>query len=382
MSPKTAIFGLGYFGRFHLKNISSLGYLGYGIDTDPEKKKLVEELGGEFLCADLTKVITIKRDKKGNPIGHEIRKDLPEIKELAKNTKFWDIVTPTFSHFPLMLLGLELGKDIFVEKPPTERVSEIEYILKKFPRAKIGVDYLEIVHPVVLAIKDVMVKEKFRPVYFFHHRSKDLRGTKKVGLPVILDELVHDLSEIDVFRKFVSKKPFAKFFPKVKKVWLQTWQELAGNYPYSSDAKAKFSLIFKDKVTADIKGSFADPEVRQFLIIGKDRKTAFYGNTLTRKIISPIAAKIVGNKNIEYLKQKIKSMEIIDNDTQNNILKEINAKILETEKYDQNQLLVMLKNFYEAKSKKDLTCPLEQALEYQKIAEEVYKVSGNPITQS
>lgn len=382
MSPKTAIFGLGYFGQFHLKNVSSLGYWGYGIDTDPEKKKLVEELGGEFLRADLTKAITIKRDKNGNPIGHEIRKDLPEIKELAKNTKFWDIVTPTFSHFPLMLLGLGLKKEIFVEKPPAEKVSEIEYILKKFPRAKIGVDYLEMVHPVVLAIKDTLVKEKFQPAHFFHHRSKDLRGVKRgpgggEGSRIVLEDLVHDLSEIDFFRRYCTGKSFSKSFPKIKKAWIQTWRELDKNYSYSTDVRAKFSLVFEDGVNADIEGGFADPEVRQFLITGKDQETAFYGNTLTRKIMSPIAAKIVGNKNIEYLKQKIKGMEIIDNDTQNNILKEINAEILGTEKYNQNQLLIMLENFYEAKSKKDLICSSDQALEYQKIVKEVYCVANN-----
>ena len=35
----------------------------------------------------------------------------------------------------------------------------------------------------------------------------------------------------------------------------------------------------------------------------------------------------------------------------------------------------MTKNFLEAKSKNDLVCSLEQALEYQKIAEEVYRVT-------
>lgn len=121
---KTAVFGLGHFGYFHLKNIASLGNLSYGIDVNPEKRELVEELGGKFLNVDLTKAIEIKRDKNGNPVAHKIKRDLPEIKELAENTDVWDIVTPSPFHFHLILLGIELGKDIFVEKPACEKISK------------------------------------------------------------------------------------------------------------------------------------------------------------------------------------------------------------------------------------------------------------------
>ncbi|MCD6094398.1 Gfo/Idh/MocA family oxidoreductase [bacterium] len=380
---KTAIFGLGYFGYFHLKNIVALRCFDYGIDINPEKKKLVEKFGGKFFCADLTKAIEIKRDKNGNPISHKIEKNLPEIKELAKNTDVWDIATPSFFHFPLMLLGLELKKDIFVEKPSTERISETEYILKKFPKAKIGVDYIEMVHPVVLAIRDRMLKEKIQPFFFFHHRSKDLRGSKRKigggeGSRIILDDLVHDLSEIGFFRRNLGKGSLIEDPPKVKEAKIQTWKEIG--YPYLTDVKAKFTLLFKDGARAEIGGSFADPEVRQFLIIDKTKQTAFYGNTLTREKIKPLAAKITGKRNIEYLKQKIKEMEITDNKIQEKVLKKINAEILrkEMQKYNPNQLFVMLKDFYQAKSKKDLICSLDQALEYQKIAEEVYKIAEKP----
>jgi len=375
---RTAIFGLGYFGYFHLKNVVTLGHFNYGIDINPEKKKLVENFGGKFLSVDLTKAIEIKRDENGNPITHKIKKNLPEINELAKNTDVWDIVTPSSFHFPLMLLGLELKKDIFVEKPPAEKVSEIEYILKKIPKAKIGVDYIEMVHPVVLAIRDRMLKEKIQPFFFFHHRSKDLRGSKRKigggeGSRIILDDLVHDLSEIGFFRKVFGKSSLTEDLLKIENVYIQTWNEI-----YFTDVKAKFTLLFKDGTKAEIEGSFADPEIRQFLIIDKTKEIAFYGNTLTREKIKPIAAKIRGKKNIEYLKQKIKEMEITDDKIQKEILKKINAEILkkEMQKYNPNQLFVMLKNFYQAKSKKDLICSLEQALEYQKIAEEVYKKAG------
>lgn len=378
---RTAVFGLGYFGLFHLKNVASLGFLKYGVDLDAEKKKSVEGLGGKFSRLDLVKAIEIKRDKNENPISHKIKKNTPEILELAKNTDVWDIVTNPPSHFPLMVLGIESGKDIFIEKPACEKVSEIEYILKKFPKAKIGVDYIEMAHPAVLAIRDRILKEKFQPFYFLNHRSKDLRENARglgggMGSRIVLDDLVHDLSEIGFFQRVVGVDSLVENLSRIENVRIQSWKE--AGYPYAADAKAGFSLLFNDGAKAEIEGSFVDPEVRQFLITDKNKKAAFYGNTLTRDKIKPMAAKIIGRENVEELERKIKEMRIIDDKTQDEILKKVKSEILkkEMEKYESNQLLAMLKNFYGAESKKDLVCPLEQAMEYQKIVERVYGIAG------
>lgn len=251
--------------------------------------------------------------------------------------------------------------------------------MKKFPKAKIGVDYIEIVHPVVLAIKDRMLKEKFQPFFYLNHRSKDLRKSKREigggeGSRIILDDLVHDLSEIDFFQKGSLLEEISK----IENVKIQAWKEIG--YPYLTDVKAKFDLIFRSGGRAEIEGSFADPEVRQFLIMDKNKEMAFCGNTLTREQIKPTAAKMTGRRNIEELKQKIKQMKIINDEIQNRILEKVRAKILnkEMKKYEPNQLLVMLKNFYQAESKKDLICSLDRSIEYQKIAEEVYRIAGKP----
>lgn len=373
---RTALIGIGHFGRFHLKNIASLENLEYGIDIDTKKKGLLEEYERKFLNTDLTRAIIIERDKEGNPISHKIKKDLPEIRELTKKTDVWNIVAPSPLHFDLMLLGLELGKDVFVEKPPAERVSEIEYILERFPDSKIGVDYIEMSHPVVQAVKDEMLKEKFEPSYYFHHRSKDLRENIRglgggEGSRIILDDLVHDISEVEFWRKSIEKDSLAEGF-EVNQAEIQRWDEIG--YPYSADVKAGFTLLLDNNQTkVEVEGSFAAPEVRQFLIVDEGKDVAYFGNTLTREQIKPIAAKVSGKENIEYLKQKIKGMEILNNEMQDKILKEIDAKILDLQAYEPNSLKTMLKNFYESDTKKDLICSLDQALNIQKIAEEVYK---------
>lgn len=380
---KAALFGVGYFGSNHLKYLSTWGALKYGVDTNAEKREHVEKAGGKFLSADLTKAVEIVRDKKGDPIGHRINKDLPEVKELAKKTDVWDIVTPSDTHFPLMLLGLELGKKIFVEKPATDRTSEVEYLLKRFPKAAIGVDYIERGHPVVRAIKKRMAKEKFAPSSFFNYRGKDERSIRRMGggegERIILTDLVHDMSEIGLFRRHLMKARLKKkSLPKIKDAWIQTWEEIG--YPYPTDVKARFKLASKRGPVAEVWGSFAGPEVRQFLITDKSGKIAYYGNTLSRPHIDPIAARVVGEKNIMHLRQNIENRKISTTDVQNKILKDANAEILKHEIMVENpeSLATMLRNALRAKSNKDLISPLKHTLAYQRIAEKVYRAARKP----
>lgn len=380
---RTALFGAGYFGSQHLKHISSMGALEYAIDINPQQRELVEKAGGKFLSADLTKAVEITRDKKGNPIGHRINKHLPEIRELAKNTDVWSIATPSETHFPLMLLGLELGKKIFVEKPAVDKVSEVEYVLKKFPKAIIGVDYIERAHPVLRAIKDSMAKEKFQPHSLFNYRGKDERSIWRMGggegERIILTDLVHDLSEIGFLKRNLIKARLKKgVTPKIRNAWIQTWEEIG--YPHKTDVKARFKLVLKNGATAEVWGSFAGPEVRQFIVTDKTGKIAYYGNTLTRPHIDPTAAKVVGKKNIMLLRKMIEGRKIRNAETQNEILKNVGAEILKEElgRHSKDQLREMLKNIYKAKSKRELVSPLKHTLAYQRIAEKVYRSARKP----
>ena len=366
----TAVFGLGYFGKFHAKDHASFGRLAFAVDRDMKKRKIAEDLGAEFLFPGPSKNLIIKRDKFGNPISHIIKKS-SFIQKLDK-TANWDIVTPPRDHFPLMLLGLELGKNIFVEKPPVERVSEAQYILERFPKSKIGVDYIEMAHPVVIAIKKEMARIKFQPFYFFHRRSKNLIEEKKnfgrrAGLDIVSEELTHDLSEIDFFRSNILKKSFKQDSPGVFVSKIERWEDLG--YFYSANVRAEFSLEFIDGSEAKIKGGFLDQEVRQFAVVNREWSMAFYGNTLTRTWIKPAAAALEGRKNIDFLMEAIAKSKILNQEKQQEILEKVQAKLTGLGSY-KPPLLTMIENFYQAESKKDLICPLDKALEYQRIAEE------------
>lgn len=404
MTKNTALFGAGYFGSVHIGELYQLGYLGCIVETDPEKREIAEKYNVPFYhirgtdYKELNKQIT-ESSEPGKLIEDSLNEE--GALEESKKKDNWDIVTHTPSHFPLAVLGLEYGKNLFIEKPPAENIDQLEYIMK-YPN-KIGVDYIEMAHPVVQANKEDMLETDFVPAYSLNVRSKDLRGNKRgmgggEGTRITLEDLLHDLSEIDLFRKYVTEKSFAEESPEVVNAKIQRWNELPekdenGNpkYPYNTDVRAEFKLKFPDGTEADVKGGFADPEVRQYVVVDEEGKTAQYGNTLTRPNMNPIAARVEGKGNVDYVLEKTRGKYITDQEKQEKLLRRANAETLEDKmnkyvpeakwvdgkpRYERAPLYNMLDNFFNAKSNKKLVCPLSQALEYQKIAEGVYKEAG------
>ncbi len=385
MAEKTALFGAGSFSKVHAKDLADLGYLGCIVDIDPAKEEIAKKHGVPFINRD-----AIRLGKEENEFRSAIKTDN------------WDIVTNTPIRFPLTALGVGYGKDVFVEEPPTEKAREIKYITENYPDTKIGVNYIEMAHPVVQANKEDM---DFEPGYSFNRRSKDLRGVSErrigggLGSRITLEDLMHDLSEVDLFRKYVSGSSFAEEPPEVSNAKIQTWYELPekenGNpkYPFSTDVRAEFALLFPDGMKSEIEGGFADPEIRQYIVTDEDGNRAEYGNTLTRPEINPMAARVEGKRNVDYLLEKIKGQYITDKEKQDEVLKRANAETLEEKmnryvtegkwkdgepKYGWVPLFAMLENFHESDSKEDLICSLDQALGYQDTAEQVYHKAGKP----
>ncbi|MCD6528624.1 Gfo/Idh/MocA family oxidoreductase, partial [bacterium] len=381
---KTTLLGAGNFGRVHANDLANLSVLVGIVDTDPSKKEIADKYGVPFFDTDLTQYVVDsggRRVVKSLSEAREFEKegerqlrialesydsaneasffdkyyskapeiyekfksgklqDIPEgLNEVLNKTDAIDIATNTPSHYPLMLFGLAEKKDVFVEKPPAEKVDELEHILFFYPEAKIGVDYIEMAHPVVQATKDDM---DFEPKYSYNRRSKDLRSVVERGIGggegsrIILEDLVHDLSEVDLFRKHAYGKSFAEVYPEVVDAEIQCWYELPERkdgkpkYPYSTDVRAKFRLKFPDGMVSEIEGGFADPEIRQYVLVDEEGKTAEYGNTLTRPNISPIAARVEGKKNVEYLLERVKRHVITDQEKQEKVLKRAGAETLE-----------------------------------------------------
>ena len=362
---EVVLFGAGKFGKVHANDLAQMGALHVVVDTDRTKQDVAEKYGVPFYHEDFT----------------DPSIEFPE--EILEADAF-DIVTNTPSHFALTLRGIERNKKVFVEKPPVERVADLARLLLMFQRIRIvAINYIEMAHPVVMAAKDNM---QFKPEYFLNIRTKDRRGERSRGIGggegfgVVLEDLVHDLSEILLLRGSLRGA-------EVTDAEIETWRQKG--YPYNTDAQAEFKLMFPE-AEAEIFGSFVEPkEVRQFVVASYTEEIAIYGNTLTRQWISPVAARIKGEKNIKYIIQQVKK-KILTNEQQKKVLKKTEAEILEKDMskyvpeckwkdgepmYGWAPLWNMLNNFLTAKSNYDLICSLQKAFAIQRIGEQVYKMA-------
>ncbi len=386
-----ALFGLGTIGLAEAREWANLANLRYIIDSDPSKKSAAEKLGAEFVCMD------IRQETEAGSSGQGGSK----LEEIAANTSVWSISTNTDSHEAYLRETLRLGiKKVFIEKASTNRPEISAQILKEFQDSLIQVNYVELAHPVLLAIVDHMKQTGFSPMYFFNWRGKDLRGIKRglgggEGSRICLEDLTHDISEIALIREKVNKASFSDSKPIIRYSNMRTWQELG--YPYPTDVHAEIGLMFKDASMAYIRGGFAEnAERRYFLVSNGDNRlyqgdTAYFGQTLTRGEIDPVAAIIKGVKNVEAMFNTCKEGLLINKKAISYWLNKANAEPIDISAYamaDKVQdgkamlgltpIARMVENLANAKSNSELICPLSRAVTFEKLAEQAYHRAGRP----
>lgn len=389
MVRKWCTFGIGKMGKNHLNDLIDLNLAYCGVDFNEDKKNIVEEKGLPFINENVNDYIDISR--QDNNISYSY-KGIDN--EHLLNSDVWNIVTPSGSHLPIIIAGLEEEKDIFVEKPPVETVSEGEFIMNKFSDtdSKIGVNYIEKHHPAVKSAIDLFKSNDEEVYYSFHRRSKNLRGNTRgkgggEGSRIILDDLVHDISEIDILIEKTRNFSLKDIHPLIENVHIKKWSDLSnGEYNYETDVNARFKLR-SGNTSFDIMGSFSDPdEKRYFLAVNKHNDYGVFVNTLSREHIKPVTAEIRGEANIqkmlEYCRGGIRNKEEL-----NKYLNKTNAKRYygvmnkyvpvskvkhSKPKYSHAPLYNSLLSFENSETPETT---LKDAIKYQEIAERVYSKS-------
>ncbi|RLG13837.1 MAG: hypothetical protein DRN66_03435 [Candidatus Nanohalarchaeota archaeon] len=396
MVNRVAVFGAGNIGSVEAKDWARVAKVEYIIDINPTAQALANEIGAKFINEDLTQCLDLK---KGYIRGLYWKVNENQIlREIVDNTNFWSISVPTDFHIYFLILGLYYKKHIFLEKPTTEDVEHTIKIMNRYPNNKIQVNYVERAHPVVLSIIDDIRRSSYKPKYFFNWRGKNLVGITHRGLGggegsrILLEDLVHDLSEIDLIKKHVSSAPFSRVQPNIDEIEMLTWKEK--NMPYIGDVNTKFRLRFNDGTLCDIRGGFDEDRERRYFIMldGKTNYTkAYFGQTITRLPgMTPISAVIRGNANIYVLLDQIKR-GILDTSDSNLIplLKNLGATFLNMDKYAMKDKMLdgkpvygwtpiarMIDNLVHARNNSQLICPIDDAIEIEKIAKKVYYKKG------
>jgi predicted dehydrogenase len=166
---KVGVLGAGHLGKIHLRLLQQSDkyeLVGFYDENQENGAKIAQEFGyKQFLT----------------------------IATLLHAVDVIDIVTPTLSHYKCAKVAIKSGKHVFIEKPISNTVAEVEEIiaLANEYNVKGQVGHVERFNPAFTAVKDTIEN----PMFIETHRLAEFnpRGT---DVPVVLDLMIHDIDAI------------------------------------------------------------------------------------------------------------------------------------------------------------------------------------------
>jgi predicted dehydrogenase len=162
---KMGLFGVGYFGSFHLNNLlkTQFNVIGF-FDSDNHKSDMISEKFGVEKYSDPDKLL----------------EDCDAI----------DITTPTTYHFEILKKAISKGKHVFVEKPMTLNLYEAEKIkdlaLKSGCILQVG--HIERYNPVIANL-DINSSE----IICIEANRFSIYNPRGTDVSVVFDLMIHDI---------------------------------------------------------------------------------------------------------------------------------------------------------------------------------------------
>jgi predicted dehydrogenase len=166
---KVGVVGVGHLGQHHARIYSQLPHC---------------ELVGIY---DLNTAMAEGIAKKVNS------KTYPSIESLAEQVEAISVVVPTIAHRDVAKIFLNLGKDVFIEKPIAETTEQAEELVRLAQAKKclVQVGHVERFNPVLSYLEKNLQSPKFIEA----HRLSPYPG-RGTDVSVILDLMIHDLDVI------------------------------------------------------------------------------------------------------------------------------------------------------------------------------------------
>lgn len=166
---KIGVIGTGHLGKLHtklLKQVHNCQLIGvYDLNSDAADSVAKEFKTTPFLSLD----------------------------DLLEQIDALSIVSTTSSHYELAKKALEIGKDVFVEKPITAEIWEAEELVKlaDSKNLKLQVGHIERFNPALVSLE----KYNLNPMFIQTDRLAQFnpRGT---DVAVVLDLMIHDIDII------------------------------------------------------------------------------------------------------------------------------------------------------------------------------------------
>jgi predicted dehydrogenase len=226
MKYKVAVIGAGYFGQKHIKLLSQM--------PDVEITGIVD--------TDVDKAIEIAKQ-----YGLKYHTDF---KDLFKVADVFFVVTPTITHFEIAIELIKEGKDLFIEKPLTEKPAFAEKILDEAIKRNLIIQagLIERYNPVVISLMEHLRE----PIFINAERVSPFLG-RATDTDVTYDLMIHDIDLIWFMLKNGKKlkvkdlKVYKKSFVTERIDHAVVWFDFINN-----DAEIKASVT-ASRISADFR---------------------------------------------------------------------------------------------------------------------------------
>lgn len=271
---KIGLFGVGYFGNFHLSNLLKTGFNVIGFyDPDNLRSDLISE-----------------------KFGIEKYED-PE--KLIEDSDAIDITTPTTYHYALIKKAIDLEKHVFVEKPMTLNSDEALKIKNLVEKSKtiLQVGHIERYNPVIENL-DLFGSEIVN-LEVNRFSTYNPRGT---DVSVVFDLMIHD---IDLVLYLMGNK--------IKNIDACGYKKFGSALEFASA-----SLLFENGSKATMNASIIHPYLERKMKLWTKEK--YYELDLGKKHKDIYSYKVNPDNNMDILSGK----ETQEFATSNSILDELN----------------------------------------------------------
>jgi len=181
------------------------------------------------------------------------------------------VATPVSTHFDLAKRALESGKDVWLEKPMTEKVEQAEELIEQAEKNRrvLHIDHTFVYTGAVRKIKELIDKGELGDLIYYDSTRVNL-GLFQQDVDVIWDLAPHDISIMDYLMPFKKQAVSA------------TGSKYYGN---GIVPKALLTIYMENKIVGHINVSWVSPvKIRQTLIGGTAKMVLYDDNQPSEKI--------------------------------------------------------------------------------------------------
>jgi predicted dehydrogenase len=245
-----AQIGCGYWGPNLLRNFSLLPNtrVKYVVDADVDRRAFVESNFPRTLAVDTSAVVLSDSEITGVIIA-----------------------TPAGTHFGLAKEALLAGKHVFVEKPLATRVSEVDELSKLAADRNlvVMVGHTFIYNAAVRYVKKLLDDGELGEIRYIYSQRLNL-GRIRSDIDALWNFAPHDISIIQYW--LGDPEPI-----EIRRLGMDFIQK-------GVDDVVFLSLVYPDKIIANIHVSWLDPQkVRKMIVVGS-RKMVVYDDIADDKI--------------------------------------------------------------------------------------------------